>query len=124
VPSLPNQINAQAIAGSMWNTSYQLYDDNGDLMNIVGKTFGFRIRPTVTDSTPTPLVSVSSTGASAQGSITVDTVTSTVQVVLTPAATALLGRGTRPYALWMNPGLADATDLVTGTFQSALTAAA
>lgn len=122
MPALPNQINAQAVAGSVWDTNYQLQNDDGTAMNIVGKSFEFVIRQAVTD-TGSPLVSVNSSGPTSMGSITVNTAASSVFVSLTPAATTLLGQGAHPYALWMDPGLTTATDLVIGTFNSALAAA-
>jgi hypothetical protein len=122
VPALPNQINAQAVAGSVWDTNYQLLNDDNTPMSITGKSFEFVIRQAVTD-TGSPLVSVNSSGPTSMGSITVDTAASSVFVSLTPAATTLLGQGARPYALWMDPGLVTATDLVIGTFNSALAAA-
>lgn len=122
MPALPNQVNAQAVAGSVWDCAYQLYNDDGTLMDITTKTFELAVRATVTDTSPSPLVSVGSQQATANGYIAVNTGTSTVTVLLSPVATALLGRGARPYGLWMNPGLVDATDLVTGTFYSALAA--
>lgn len=123
MPQLPNQVNAQAVAGSLWDTDYQLFNDDGTPMNITGKTFELAIRSTISDAAPSPLVSVSSQVATAQGYITVNVNNSSLLVVLSPTATALLGRGARPYALWMDPGLVTATDLVTGTFFSVLTAA-
>lgn len=122
MPALPNQLNAQAIAGSVWDTNYVLQNDDSTPMNIVGKTFEFVIRGAVTD-TGNPLVSVSSAGPTSMGSIIVNTGSSSVFVSLAPAATTLLGQGARPYALWMDPGLTTATDLVIGTFNSALAAA-
>lgn len=124
MPALPNQVQAAAAAGSQWVQSYTLQNDDGTLMNITGKSFEFVIRATVADSSPSPLVKVNSTAATAQGAVTVTAASSTLQVVLSPAATALLGQGARPYTLWMDPGQPDATALVVGTFFSNLVAAA
>ncbi|WP_327066884.1 hypothetical protein [Kitasatospora sp. NBC_01302] len=124
MPALPNQLNTTSASGSQWVTSYQLQNDDGTLMNITGKTFEFVIRPTTSDATEPALVSVNSTAANAQGYITVTPATSTLLVVLSPTATALIGQSAYPYSLWMDPGLSDATDLVTGTFYNALVAAA
>jgi len=123
---LPTQVNIFVVSGSMWDEGYQLLDDPPDPtpMNITGKTFKLAIRPTVTDAAPSPLITVSSQVATAQGYITVDTGTSSLLVVLSPTATALLGHGARPYTLWMDPGLTTATDLVNGTCYSTLAAAA
>lgn len=115
--ALPNQVNAQAASGSQWSVTYTLTNDDGSVMAITGKTFEFVVRPSVTDTTEPAEVSVNSTAANAQGSMTVNTAAGTVQVVLNPAATQLLATsGGGPYSLWMDPGLPDATCLVTGTF--------
>ncbi|MER6350657.1 hypothetical protein ABT186_02075 [Streptomyces sp. NPDC001634] len=124
MPALPNQVQANAAAGSQWVQTYTLQNDDGTLMAITGKTFEFVIRPNTSDKTQPALVAVKSTGATAQGYITVTTGTSQVQVVLSPTATALLGQSAYPYSLWMDPGLPDATDLVVGLFFCQLVAAA
>lgn len=124
MPALPNQLQANAAAGSQWVQTYTLQNDDGTAMNISGKVFEFVIRPTVSDTTEPAMVAVNSTAATGQGYITVTAATSTLQVVLSPTATALLGQGARPYTLWMDNGLTDATALVVGTFFSNLVAAA
>lgn len=124
MPPLPNQLAATAAAGSQWVTSYQLQNDDGTLADITAKAFEFVIRPSVTDTTEPALIAVNSTMATAQGYITVTPATSTILVVLSPTATALLGQSTDSYSLWMDPGQADATNLVTGTFYCNLVAAA
>jgi len=115
MPRLPNQVNINAAAGSQWTSGYQLQNDNGTLLDITGMTFEFAIRPTASDITAPPLVSVNSTAATVQGYITVTVATATLLVVLSPTATALLGQSSYPYSLWMNPFTPGATDLVTGT---------
>jgi hypothetical protein len=90
-------------------------------VNVTGWTWEFVIRPTVSDTASPALVQVTTT-VSAQGYITVNTVTATVMVVLNPAATSLLGKGARPYALWSNPGTTTATAWVDGVFNSQLVA--
>ena len=116
MPTLPNHLNINGLAaGSQWTCSYQLQNDDGTLFNITGMTFAFSIRPTASDVTAPALVTVNSTAASAQGYITVTVATATLLVVLSPAATALLGQNAFPYSLWMNPGTTSATDLVAGT---------
>lgn len=124
MPALPNQVQATAASGSQWVETYVLQNDDGTLMNITGKTFEFVIRPNASDHTVPALVAVNSTSSTAQGYITVTTASSTVQVVLSPTVTTLLGQGARPYTLWMDPGLPDATALVAGMFFSNLVAAA
>lgn len=124
MPQLPIQLNASTAAAGQWATTYGLLNDDNTIMSIAGKTFEFVIRPNVADATEPALVAVSSTGATAQGNITVNVAAGTVQVVLNPAATTILGDGARPYALWMDPGGFDATPLVAGTFFTKLIAAA
>lgn len=124
MPVLPNQVQANAAAGGQWVQTYTLENDDGTPMNINGKTFEFVVRPSVTDTAEPAKVAVNSTAATAQGYITVTANTSTVQVVLSPTATALLGKSASPYTLWMDPGLPDATALVVGTFFTSLVAAA
>ncbi|MEU5426847.1 hypothetical protein AB0H73_14755 [Streptomyces olivoreticuli] len=120
---LPMQWNTWGAAGSLWAVTFALKNDDGTAMSIAGKMFEFVIRPSVTDATTPPLVKVTPTSGS-QGYITIDTVAATVLVVLTPAATTLLGKGARPHALWMDPGLSTAETLVEGVFNSQLVAAA
>lgn len=124
MPALPNQVQANAAAGSQWVQTYTLQNDDGSLMNITSKTFEFVVRPSTSDKTQPAMIAVNSTAANAQGYITVTTATATLQVVLSPTATALLGQAAYPYSLWMDPGLPDATDLVVGTFFCQLVAAA
>ena len=124
MPALPNQQQINMAAGSQWSQSYQLQNDDGTLMDISGFTFEMVIRPSTSDHTQPALVAVNSTASSAQGYITVTVDTATLLVVLSPTATALLGQGSNPYALWMDPGDSDATALVVGTCFSQLIAAA
>ena len=116
--NLPNQVNFTAPAGSQWAQAFQMTG-----VDITGLDWEFVIRPGVTDTAQPPLVKVTTT-VSSQGQITVDTATGTVMVVLTPAATTLLKRGARPYALWSNPGTTSATAWCEGVFNSQLIAAA
>ncbi|MFI2078470.1 hypothetical protein [Streptomyces triculaminicus] len=120
---LPMRWTTWAVSGSQWAVTFELRDDNGAPMNISGKAFEFVVRPTAADTTTPPLIKVT-TVSSAQGCITVDTTAATVQVVLSPAATALLGRGARAHALWMDPALPTAENLVEGTFNSLSVSAA
>lgn len=121
--NLPNQWNASAAAGSQWAQAFQLQNDDGTPVNTVGWMWEFVIRPNIADASSPALVQVTTT-ASSQGYITVDTSTATVMVVLSPAATTVLGKGARPYALWSNPGTTQATAWVDGVFNSQLVAAA
>lgn len=117
MPKLPNPRSVTNPIGSAWSETYQLTNNDGTLQNITNKTFEFVIRadPGQTSAT-TPLATVNSTTPNAAGQITVTTATSTVQVVLNAAATASLTQGQYYYALWMDPGLPDATAEVEGTW--------
>lgn len=120
---LPNTYTINTAAASEWSASFTLQNDDGTLADITNKTFEFVVR----DRLKTPgvvLFSVNSTGTNAYGGITVNTVTSTVSVVVTPTATSLIEEGGGPYTLWMDPTLADATALVVGVFYTQPVAAA
>lgn len=119
--ALPNQWNTSSPAGSQWAQAFQLVNDDGTPVNVSGWTWEFVIRPAVTDTASPALVQVTTT-VNAQGYITVNTATATVMVVLNPAATALLQKGARPYALWSNPGTTTAVAWVEGMFNSQLIA--
>lgn len=121
MPALPQQVNAFAFAGSEWIQGYTLTNDDGTPVDLTEATFELVIRPAVTDATIPALVSITAT-ETAQGYLTVTG--NVVLVILYPAATTVLAQGSRPYALWMNPGTTSATALVTGSFNSALIAAA
>ncbi|MEU0818950.1 hypothetical protein [Streptomyces mirabilis] len=112
--NLPNQVNFATAAGSQWAQTFQFTG-----VDLTGLAWEFVIRPAVADVAQPPLVKVTTT-VTAQGQITVDLTAKTVQVVLTPAATTLLGKGARPYALWSNPGTATATTWCDGVFNSSL----
>lgn len=121
--ALPNQWNASAAAGSQWSQSFQLVNDDGTPVNVTGWTWEFVIRPSVNDTASPALVQVTTT-ANSQGYITVNTATATVTVVLNPAATTPLSKGSRPYTLWSNPGTTTAVAWVDGMFNTQLVAAA
>ena len=118
---LPNQVNFATAAGSVWQQTFTLTDAAGVAINLTWLTWEFVIRPNVTDATVPASVSVTTT-ATAQGQITVTPLTGTVTVTLTPAATTLLNQGSRPHALWSNPGTTTATVWVEGRFNTALVA--
>lgn len=121
--SLPELWAANATSGSQWVTSFTLTNDDGSRMDITNKTFEFVVRSSVTDTSPTPLAKVTGAGATVQGYITISAATSSVQVVLSPTATASIPPMGPWYALWMDPGLADATTVVHGPFYCQATAA-
>jgi len=100
--------------GSQWSYSFQVQNDDGTLMNIIGKTFELVIR-TDQRTSGTPAATINSTSSTASGTITVNTATSTVVATLNPVATsALVANTTYSLTLWMDPGLSDATALVNG----------
>ncbi|MEV6580265.1 hypothetical protein AB0M92_19105 [Streptomyces sp. NPDC051582] len=116
---LPLRWRTATVAGTQWAATFTFLDDDGARMDISGKVFEFVIRPNSADATVPALVKLTTT-ATAQGYLVVDPVASTVQAVLSPTATLALGTGCRPFALWMDPGLADQTCLIEGPFYSRL----
>lgn len=115
------QWNTATAASSLWAQTFTFLNGDGTLMDLTGLGWEFVIRPGVTDAADPPLVKVT-TAPGDQGGIVVDLDAATVTVTITPAATALLGKGARPHALWSQPGTAAATCWITGTFNSALVA--
>lgn len=122
--NLPNAISLVAAIGSQFNQTYQMYNDDGTLMNITNKTFEFVIRtdPSQTGIT-VPVASVNSTTSTASGFITVNTLTSTILVTVAATTMAALTQQMYVYTLWMDQNLADATALVNGTMFAELVAA-
>jgi hypothetical protein len=124
VALLPQQYNVSvAAAGSGWSQAFTMRGDDGRPLDLTGLTWELVIRPSVTDTATPALVQVSTT-PSTQGYITVDPATATVLAVLAPAATALLGKDARPYALWSNPHTTTAQCWVQGIFHTQAVAAA
>lgn len=114
--ALPNALSINLGIGSQWSQTYTIQNSDTTLFNITGKTWEFVVRSDPSEPTAvTPVIKVLSSAPGAQGSIVVNTTTSTVQVILTPAATAALSQKGYVYSLWMDPGLSDATAWVTGT---------
>lgn len=118
---LPNQVQFASAAGSLWRRTFTITDDSGPV-DLTGLSWEFVIRPNATDATVPALVSVTTT-PTAQGQIDVTPAEGIVTVTLTRAATALLGKGARPHALWSNPGQDDATCWCEGVFNTQLVAA-
>lgn len=122
MPADAKQVNLTGNAGSRWSEGITLTDENDAPLDLTGAAFEFVIRTSPVDTSEPALVSVTAV-ESPQGYLSVNG--DTVLVVLYPAATALLGRGARPYALWLDPGdPVNATVMVEGTFYSTLVAAA
>lgn len=122
MPILPNEQPAYVDASGVWNETYTLTDNLGNPINLTGLTFEFVVRQTVTNTAEPALISVSSSGSTSQGGITITPLTGVVAVSLTPAATAVLGAGVYPYGLWSSPGTSTATPWVTGNMTSKLVA--
>src|SRR5690242_10931331 len=111
---LPNNYTIVTAQASQWSAVFTVYNEDGTLANLTGKIFELVVRATA--STPSVIFSVTSTASTASGTITVNTATSAVTVIINPVATALLTGGGGNYTLWMDQGLSDATALVTGVF--------
>lgn len=103
-------------AGPQWAQTF------GIPVDLTGLAWSFVIRINAADRSEPPLVRVT-TASSAQGQITVDTVASTVQVVLTPAATAPLGKGIWAHALYSDRNTSTETCWVEGVFSTSIIAA-
>lgn len=112
---LPNNYTIVTALGSQWSSIFTIYNDDGTLANLTNKTFEFVVRDRL-GQPGTVLFSFTAAAPNAYGSMTVNTVNSTIQVVVNPAATALITEGGGPYTLWMDQNLSDATALVTGVF--------
>lgn len=112
---LPNNYTVVVAANSQWSLSFTIQNDDGTLADITNKTFEFVVRDRLNRAGKV-LFAVNSTASTAYGTITVDTLTATVQVILSPTATGSIPEGGGPYTLWMDQNLSDATALVTGTF--------
>jgi hypothetical protein len=119
---LPNNYTIVTAQGSQWSAVFTIYNDDGSLANITSKVFEFVVRDR-TDAAGKVLFSFTSISSNSYGSMVVSTTNSTVQVVVNPAATSLLGEGGGPYTFWMDQGLVDATALVTGVFLAQVVAA-
>lgn len=110
---LPNFFNIVSAIDSQWSQVYIITNDDGSLANIANKTFELIVRDRNTGVT---VFSVNNTASTSAGNIVVTTSSSSIQVIVTPGATALLTEWGRNYTLWMDPNLGDATALVSGIF--------
>lgn len=122
MPIFPNVVPAYVDADGTWSETYTLTDNLGNPLNLTGMVFQFVVRTTLTNTTEPALITVSSSGTTSQGSITITPLTGVVTVSLTPAATLPLGQGVYPYALWSNPGTSTQTPWVKGNMTSDLVA--
>jgi hypothetical protein len=118
---LPTQVQFATAAGSRWRQTFTLTDADGTAIDLSGMAWEFVIRPNSTDTTVPALVSVTTT-PSAQGQIDVAPLQGIVTVTLNPAATSLLRQGSRPHALWSNPGTTTQTVWAEGRFNTQLVA--
>lgn len=116
---LPMLVHVTTDADSEWTCGYAFFNDDGTAADLSTATFELVIRPDVTDQTEPALVSISTT-AGAQGYITVSGNVATA--VIEAPATAALGEGARPYALWLNPGTPGQQTVVRGQFTTQLVA--
>lgn len=112
---LPNNYTVVVAANSQWSLSFTIQNDDGTLADITNKTFEFVVRDRLNRAGKV-LFAVNSATSTAYGTITVDTLTATIQVILSPTATGSIPEGGGPYTLWMDQNLSDATALVTGVF--------
>lgn len=111
---LPMLWTTFANPGSTWSYSFQVQNDDGTLVNLIGKTFEMVVRPDFR-GVGTPTMTINSTSSTASGTITVNTSTSTLLATFNPTATNALTTNTvYVITLWMDPGLSDATALVNG----------
>ena len=111
---LPTIWNTTVTPGAAWRLTVACRDDYENPLPLATKTLSLVIRPSTADATQPALVKVTSAGATAQGSVTVDPTAGLVSVVVLPAATILLaGQPTWAYGLWENPA-SDADPLVAG----------
>lgn len=119
---LPTNYTIVTASGSQWTAVVTVTNDDGTLANLTGKSFEFVVRAT---TSPNPnalgsigavIFSVNNSSSTANGTITVNTATSQVTVIVTATAVNLLTQGGGAYTLWMDPNLADATALLTGPF--------
>lgn len=106
---MPQPWDTAVAAGSQWIQTFTFPSTD-----ITGLAWEFVVRTNV-DDTGTPLIRVTQT-VGAQGQIVVDTVASTVQVIVTASATASLGKGVYAHALWSDYGTDTATDWIAGIF--------
>lgn len=112
---LPNNYTIVTALGSQWSAIFTIYNDDGTLADLTNKIFELVVRDRLGNSSRVTF-SVNSTASTTYGTIVPNLVNSTIQVIVTPAATNLIVEGGGPYTIWMDQGLSDATALVTGVF--------
>ena len=111
---LPTTAQITVPVGGQWKLSCRFTDDDESPIDISTASWRFSIRPSAADTSSPALITVDSVSATGQGYITTTPETSSLLVVLTGAATALLTGTAYVYALWMDPGLTDATPWLSG----------
>lgn len=104
--------NSTVKVSSVFAQTYALTQyPGGPAVDLTGLTVEFVVRPNVFDQSAPPLITVSSTGSTAQGSVTVTPASGLVAVSLTPAATALLnGMNKVAVSLWTQPNTSSAIE--------------
>lgn len=112
---LPNNYTIVTALGSQWSAIFTIYNDDGTLADLTNKIFELVVRDRLGNSSRVTF-SVNNTASTTYGTIIPNLVNSTIQVIVTPAATNLIVEGGGPYTIWMDQGLSDATALVTGVF--------
>ena len=116
---LPTNFTVLTASGSQWSAVVTITNSDGTLANITGKVFEFVVRTStaqINGPDGAAVFSVNSTSSTANGTITVNTVLSQVQIIVNAVAVNLLTQGGGLYTLWMDPNLSDATALLTGQF--------
>lgn len=114
--TLPNPYAFTLPTGARWNATGTVYNDDGTLANLTGKTFELVLRDEL-GTNGVVVASITTTG-NTYGQLVVDTTASTVQIVLNPNAVAAILHGQAYYTLWMDPNLPDAEPLASGIFQT------
>lgn len=110
---LPNTYTIVTAADSQWSGVFTVQNDDGTNADLTNKTFEMVIRDRL-GGVGVVLASVSSTASTADGTIIVNLLSSSLEVILTPSAVNTVTSGGAPYTLWMDPNLSDATALVAG----------
>lgn len=118
----PLLVSLTATAGSEWDETFTLLNEDDTRLDLTNATLRFVIRPTPADETTPALIHVDSTGANSQGYISIDTSRAQAQVVLYATTTLLLGEGDYAHSLWLNPDQPNASLEVRGPFYSHLVA--
>lgn len=110
---LPNFFQIVAPINGLFNQTYTVLNDDGTAANIDNKVFELVVRDR---NTNVAIFSIDSTSVTSYGTIAVTSSNSSFQIMVNPAATALLTEVGGNYAIWMDQNLPDAVPLVAGVF--------